>query len=251
VVLKYKDTSHRGSGVARGSADVTKVWGDAEHTTLHLNPSSGRMARSKPRIGPQIVVLAFLFVGLVLSWIATFFGILITGRYPRVLFDYNVGVMRWGWRVSFYSLGAFATDQYPPFTLQDKTDYPAHLDVAYPEDLNRWLVLVKWFLVIPHLIVVGILVGGAQPLRHSSSPWSAGTMGLTTILALVAVVVLAFNGNYPRHVFDLLMGLHRWVYRVEAYIMLMTDEYPPFRLDSGGNDPATAPNSPLVPQDRG
>jgi hypothetical protein len=207
---------------------------------------------------PQILVLLILAIGLFFSWIATFFAILITGRYPRALFDYNVGVMRWGWRVSFYSLGAFATDQYPPYTLQDKADYPAHLDVAYPTNLNRWLVLVKWFLAIPHLIVVGILVGGSSSAWTQQKGWSNNgyTIGLTTILALVAVVILAFNSKYPRDVFDLLMGLHRWVYRVEAYMMLMTDEYPPFRLDSGGNDPATVaappspPMTPTVPQDQ-
>ena len=193
-------------------------------------------------------MLFVLGVGLVLSWIATFFAILITGRYPRGLFDYNVGVLRWSWRVTFYGLGLFATDRYPPFTLQDKADYPAHLDVAYPENLNRWLVLVKWFLAIPHLIVVGILAGGSSAATAQRNGWSSGSaIGLITILALVAVVVLAFNGNYPRQVFNLLMGLHRWVFRVYAYMMLMTDEYPPFRLDSGGNDPASAPGSPSAP----
>jgi len=197
---------------------------------------------------PQVIVLFVLGVGLVLSWIATFFAILITGRYPRGLFDYNVGVLRWSWRVTFYGLGLFATDRYPPFTLQDKADYPAHLDVAYPENLNRWLVLVKWFLAIPHLIVVGILAGGSSAATAQRNGWSSGSaIGLITILALVAVVVLAFNGNYPRQVFNLLMGLHRWVFRVYAYMMLMTDEYPPFRLDSGGNDPASAPGSPSAP----
>ena len=204
---------------------------------------------------PQIFVLALLALISVITWIGAFFGILFTGRYPRGLFDYNVGVLRWGWRVSFYSLGAFATDKYPPFTLQDKADYPARLDVAYPENLNRWLVLVKLFLAIPHLIVVGILVGGASAASNASNQqdgWSTSdsTIGLISVLALVAVVVLAFNARYPRDIFDLLMGLHRWVFRVYAYMMLMTDEYPPFRLDSGGQDPATAPSPPAAPQDQ-
>ena len=64
------------------------------------------------------------------------------------------------------------------------------------------------------------------------------------------MVILAFSGNYPRGLFDLLMGLNRWVYRVWAYMMLMTDEYPPFRLDSGGDDPGTALNTPVAPQDQ-
>ena len=199
-------------------------------------------------IGAFASVSALLALISVFTWIGAFFGILFTGRYPRGLFDYNVGVLRWSWRVTFYGLGLFATDRYPPFTLQDKADYPAHLDVAYPENLNRWLVLVKWFLAIPHLIVVGILAGGSSAATAQRNEWSSGSaIGLITILALVAVVVLAFNGNYPRQVFNLLMGLHRWVFRVYAYMMLMTDEYPPFRLDSGGNDPASAPGSPSAP----
>jgi hypothetical protein len=108
---------------------------------------------------PQIVVLFVLGVGLFFAWIGAFFAILFTGSYSRPLFDYNVGILRWGWPVTFYSLGAFATDRYPPFTLED-SDYPAHLEVEYPEHLNWWLVLVKWFLAIPNLIIVGIFRGG-------------------------------------------------------------------------------------------
>jgi hypothetical protein len=197
---------------------------------------------------PQIIVLIFLTVGLFFSWIGTFFAILFTGRYPRALFDYNVGVMRWGWRVTFYGLGVFATDRYPPFSLHDQADYPAHLDVEYPENLNRWLVLVKWFLAIPQLIVVGVILGETASFTHGNG---SGGIGLTGILALVAVVVLAFNAKYPPDIFDLLMGLHRWVFRVHAYTLLMTDDYPPFRLDMGGHDPGSAPTSPIPPHDQG
>lgn len=195
---------------------------------------------------PQIVVLVVLYLGLVFSWIFTFFAILITGRYPRGLFDYNVGVLRWGWRVSFYGLGVFGTDKYPPFSLEDKPDYPARLDVAYPENLNRWLVLVKWFLAIPHLIVVGIVVGGSSSATQQNGWSSNGSIGLITVLALVAVVVLAFNARYPRDIFVLLMGLHRWIFRVYAYMLLMTDTYPPFRLDTGGSEPVTVLTPPVT-----
>ena len=93
---------------------------------------------------------------------AAFFAILVTGRYPRGLFDLNVGILRWTWRVQFYATAAIGTDRYPPFTL-DHTDYPADLDIAYPERLSRGLVLVKsWLLALPHLIVLGVLAGTWQ-----------------------------------------------------------------------------------------
>jgi hypothetical protein len=163
--------------------------------------------------------------------------------------------MRWSWRLSFYSSGAFATDHYPPFTL-DETDYPAGLDVDYPEHLNRWLVLVKWLLAVPHLIIVAVLVDVTVSSASSASSatqegWTSwGGWGLIPILALGTAVVLAVTGTYPQGMFDLLMGLNRWVYRVWAYLMLMTDEYPPFRLDRGGDDPATALASPGAPGTR-
>jgi hypothetical protein len=188
---------------------------------------------------PSAFVLGLLLLCSILTWIAASFAILLTGRYPRGLFRYNVGVMRWSWRLDFYASGVLATDMYPPFTLDD-TDYPARLDVAYPEHLNRWLVLVKWLLAVPHLIIVALLVDASVPWSWSlqqQDGWASwGTWGLIPILALVAVVMLAFSGTYPRGLFDLLMGLNRWVYRVWAYMMLMTDEYPPFRLDRGGDE---------------
>jgi hypothetical protein len=201
---------------------------------------------------PHIVVLVLLCVGAVIAGFGAFFAILLTGRYPRALFDYNVGVLRWAWRVSFYAFGAFATDRYPPFTLEETTDYPARLDVAYPEHLNRWLVLVKWFLAVPHLMVVGVLIGAGfsflPPLYGSAVPWSG--WGLITTLAVVNALILLFSGRYPKGLFDLLMGLNRWVYRVLAYMLLMTDEYPPFRLDGGGDDPRPAQDVSLAPESR-
>jgi hypothetical protein len=170
---------------------------------------------------PHLAVLGFLLAGFALSWIVSLFAILFSGRYPRALFDYNLGVMRWMWRVAFYSYQALGTDQYPPFSLK-AGGYPADLDVSYPEKLSPGLALVKWWLLaIPHYIVIGLLQGGG-----GYNSW-----GLTTILTLFAAVTLLFTGKYPKDIFRLVIGMNRWTFRVFAYVALMTDVYPPFRLE--------------------
>ncbi|MFD5406496.1 DUF4389 domain-containing protein [Streptomyces griseorubiginosus] len=192
---------------------------------------------------PHYVVLFFLWVGFTFVSVAAFFAILFTGRYPRPLFDFNLGVLRWSWRVAYYSYGALGTDRYPPFSLKEEPDYPARLDIAYPEHLSRGLVLVKWWLLaVPHYVVIGFFLGG---LRMG---WWDG--GLIAVLTLIAAVILAFTEKYPKQIFDLVLGLNRWVLRVAAYVALMTDQYPPFRLDMGGAEPAgpePPEASPLTP----
>jgi hypothetical protein len=196
---------------------------------------------------PHAIVLAFLWIAFVVLTVVAWFAILITGRYPRPLFDFDVGVLRWSWRVHYYGYAALGTDRYPPFTLADVPDYPARLDVPYPERLSRGLVLVKsWLLAIPHLLVVGLFAGGGIWLAGrqgtDDSWWAAG--GLVGLLVLIAGIVLLFTGRYPEPVYDFVLGMDRWVLRVAAYVALMTDRYPPFRLDMGGTDPATVPGGP-------
>lgn len=199
---------------------------------------------------PHLVVLAFLWLAFVVLSVVAFFAILITGRYPRAIFDFNVGVLRWSWRVHHYGYGALGTDRYPPFALADVPDYPAHLDVVYPERLSRGLVLVKWWLLaLPHYLVVAVFVGGGIWLGTRGDGWDDGwgAGGLVALLVLVAGVVLLFTGRYPRPVYDFVLGMDRWALRVAAYAGLMTDRYPPFRLDLGGPDPEWAPAGPTAP----
>ncbi len=195
---------------------------------------------------PHFIVLAFLWIAFLVVTVVAFFAILLTGRHPRGIFDFKLGVLRWSWRVGFYSHSALGTDRYPPFTLAVVPDYPARLDVEYPQALSRGLALVKWWLLaLPHYLIVGVFAGGAWAGFNAASDdlaWTSGG-GLIGCLALIAGVVLLFTGRYPKGIFDFVMGMNRWCYRVGAYAALMTDKYPPFRLDMGDQEPVADPTA--------
>ena len=170
---------------------------------------------------PHYIILAFLLIAFCVVWVIAFFAILFTAKYPRSLFNFNAGVLRWTWRVGFYSYEALGTDRYPPFTLKS-VDYPADLEIPYPEKLSRGLVLVKWWLLaIPHYIITSLFQGGGG---------QESRVGLTFILAIFGAIAVLFTGKYPEDIFKLVVGTNRWSYRVAAYAALMTDQYPPFRL---------------------
>jgi hypothetical protein len=187
---------------------------------------------------PHFIVLVFLFLAFIVLTIVAFFAILFTGRYPRSVFDFNLGVLRWAWRVGFYTYDALGTDRHPPFSLGSEPDYPASL--AEPRAVKWWL------LAIPHYLVLAVFLGGGwfgwnAAWDEDRRGWSAGP-GLILLLVLFAGIALLFTTRYPRGIFDVVMGLNRWVFRVVAYAALMTDVYPRFRLDQGGLEPG--PSAP-------
>lgn len=191
---------------------------------------------------PHYIILFFLHIGYAVVTVIAFFAILFTGRYPRALFDYSVGVIRWTWRVGFYAWSPAGTDKYPPFSLAGDATYPADLEVDHPQTLHRGLVLVKWWLLaIPHYLIIGGLTGAAWVVGYDDdggSPASAMGVPLIGVATLVALVGLLFVARYSQGLFDFVMGLNRWMLRVQVYASLLRDEYPPFRLDQGGREEA-------------
>ena len=176
---------------------------------------------------PHYVLLLFLGIASFFAWIAAAVAILFTGRYPRGLFDFMEGVMRWNWRVTFYG-SVLGTDKYPPFSLDSDSGYPADLTVEYPESLSRLLlvakVLVGWIILLPHYIILYVL---------GIVEW---------LLVLAVILVKLVTGNYPQGLFDFIMGVNRWSVRVSAYGNLMTDKYPPFTLSDDGQASAVQPS---------
>jgi len=158
---------------------------------------------------PHYIVLYFLGIIADLFLLIAFFAILFTKKFPRGLFDFVLNVYRWNANVVAYT--ALMRDEYPPFSW-DAGQYPVTFEVDYPEELNRWLPLIKWLLVIPHMVVLFFLYIVAIVL------W---------VLAWFAILI---TGRFPRGMFDFIAGTMRWQYRVTAYAYLMRDEYPPFSM---------------------
>ncbi len=157
---------------------------------------------------PHYIVLMLYGIAYFVTLIIAGFAILFTGRYPRGLFDFAVGLLRWNVRVDVYT--NLMRDDYPPFSTTG--DYSARLEIEYPEQLCRWKIFVKWFLAIPHMI---ILYGFGM---------------LASAITFVAFFVILFTARYPKALFDLVAGYYRWNNRMYAYVLLLTDEYPPFSL---------------------
>ncbi len=159
---------------------------------------------------PHLVILYVLQIVAQLLTFLSFFAILFTGRFPRGMFDFNVNIYRWAANVSAYV--GLMRDEYPPFS-GEPGRYPVTFDIEYPERLSRWLIFVKWLLVIPNVIVLVLLALVAA------------------VLYFVVFFAILFTGRFPRGLFDFVVGVNRWSYRANAYsAWLMTDRYPPFSL---------------------
>ena len=232
-----------GRGIAAGAPQAIPLPGPVPttpvHLSGHLDPGLSRWKWLVKWILaiPHVVVLVLLWVAFLVVTIAAGLVILVTGRYPASWFQFSVGVLRWQWRVSFYAYGVLGTDSYPPFTLA-RGPYAAQFDIAYPARLSRWKVLVKsWLLALPHLLIIAALSGGSWDTEDAG-------ISLLGLLVLIAGVILLVTGSYPRGLFDVLIGLNRWIQRTVAYTSLLTDAYPPFRLDQGPDEPTPIPGAP-------
>jgi hypothetical protein len=193
---------------------------------------------------PHYLILAVLWVGFIVLTLAAYLAVLFTGRYPSAIRAYNVGVMRWTWRVNYYGYPALGTDRYPPFTLADVPDYPARLRLGETTRPPRWQPLVAWLLAVPHILLLAALTG--------ATTWTVGTgdatvsvpLSVVSVGTLIAGLSLLFTARYPRGLYDLFVGVARWSLRVLAYLALLTPGYPPFRLDQGDGEPYEDPVGP-------
>jgi hypothetical protein len=149
--------------------------------------------------------------GVGILFFSTLLMIVFQQKYPKWWFDWNLNITKFGARVLSYM--ALVTDVYP----STDEEQAVHIDIPYPDvkkDLNRWYPIFKWFLAIPHYIVLVFLCIAA------------------VVCVIIAWFTILFNGKYPRGLFDFVVGVYRWDLRVAAYaFMLVTDKYPPFSLE--------------------
>jgi Domain of unknown function (DUF4389)/zinc-ribbon domain len=158
---------------------------------------------------PHFVVLYILGYVISVVTIIAWFAILITGQYPRGLWDFMLKYFRYYANVTAYAFW-LQRDEYPPFW---EGDYSLRLSLQYPDHLSRWKIFVKWLLVIPNAFVLAFVLLAAF------------------VAAVVAFFAILITGRMPEGIFAFITGSQRWNYRVQTYVLLMTDRYPPFSLD--------------------
>lgn len=160
---------------------------------------------------PHFFILFFLQLGAAVLQVIAWFAVLFTGEYPRSFFDYQVKVMRWNLRVTARIFNM--SDGYPAFGL-DAEDKNVTLEVEYPEKLSRLMTFIKpflgWILVLPHLLLMYIYMIGLY------------------FVFIISWLAILFTGKYPKGMFDYMVNVQRFMYKVNLYLMFMTDDYPPF-----------------------
>ena len=157
---------------------------------------------------PHYIALIFVGIGAFFAIIGAFFAVLFTGTYPRGLFDFVAGTFRWAYRV--YAYVYLLSDVYPPFSLAEEPDYPARVEIDYPEHVENWRPLVAWLLIIPYAFVASVLASVAG------------------IVAFIGIFVIMFTEELPEGMFALIVIPGRWLLRGHAYGAWMVTRYPPF-----------------------
>lgn len=155
---------------------------------------------------PHLIVLVFLGIAVGITSLIAWFAILFTGRYPRGMWEFGIGVYRWSANVTAYM--SLMRDEYPPFS--GSADYPVRFEIAYPERLSRLLLFVKWLLIIPNVFVYYFVAL------------------LWYLVLFIAFFAILLTGRFPRGMFDFSVGAMRWGHRLNLYSNLFTDAYPPF-----------------------
>jgi hypothetical protein len=164
---------------------------------------------------PQLLIAAALGQVRNILTLISFFTVLFTKHIPRSLFDMIAMTYRYEWRTTSYAF--FLREDYPPFDFQpaasdDGVDPHTMVTLRYPETLNRWAPLYKWFLAIPHYVVLlGLIVA-------------------SVFVVLAGFFAVVFSGKYPVGLRNFLVGVARYSLRLQAYVGLLNDQYPPFAL---------------------
>jgi hypothetical protein len=157
---------------------------------------------------PHYIALIFLGLAAAVVIFISFFAVLFTRRYPEGMFNFVVGVYRWGMRVMAYLF--LMTDSYPPFSMDDDADHPVRLQIEYPGEVDRWRPLVQWLLAIPYLLVASIV------------------SYLAYLLAFFAFFTILFTKRFPEGMFNIVVVAFRWQLRGNAYEYWLTRRYPPW-----------------------
>jgi pSer/pThr/pTyr-binding forkhead associated (FHA) protein len=182
--------------------------------TLEADYPEGGIARWRPFLHflmafPHLFVVGVLALGAFFASVYAAIVIIFTGKYPRGVFDFIAGVLRWQARVNLFA--NLVTEEYPPFSLEDEP-YPVRVRFQYPERIARWRPFVHWIMVLPHSFVLFFLqIAGA-------------------VAVLVAGLSILFTRKYPPGIFNFVVGVQRWQTRVAAFSYVMTEQYPPFEL---------------------